>query len=101
MTSFGANLGFGRESKKLLENCLKNTQSVNPLFKYAHDNAPDLFREYFIKSSHGLDLLIPKVRTKSQDKAGKTFFILEHKLLINLRSAFERSSIIIGFENDA
>ena len=45
------------------------------VFKCVHDNAPDMFREYFIKSSHsystrcnGLDLLIPKVCTESAKK---------------------------------
>jgi len=49
--------------------------NVTFVFKCVHNNAPDLFRDYFIKSSHnystkrnGLDLLIPKVRTESAKK---------------------------------
>ena len=49
--------------------------NVTFVFKCVHNNAPDLFRDYFIKSSHnhytrrnGIDLLIPKLRTKSPKK---------------------------------
>ena len=49
------------------------------VFKCLHNIAPDLFKSYFIKSSHvystrrnGLDILIPKVRTKSAKKG--TFY---------------------------
>ena len=49
--------------------------NVTFVFKCVHNNAPDLFRDNFIKSSHnhytsrnGLDLLIPKLRTESVKK---------------------------------
>ena len=45
------------------------------VFKCVHNNAPDVFKEYFVKSSHnyftrgnGLDLLVPKVHTESAKK---------------------------------
>ena len=49
------------------------------VFKCLHNIAPDLFKNYFIYSSHvystrrnGLDILIPKVRTESAKKG--TFY---------------------------
>ena len=49
------------------------------VFKCLHNIAPDLFKSYFIYSSHvystrrnGLDILIPKVRTESAKKG--TFY---------------------------
>ena len=49
------------------------------VFKYLHNIAPDLFKCYFIKSSHvyftrrnGSDILIPKVCTESPKKG--TFY---------------------------
>ena len=40
-----------------------------------HNNAPDLFKEYFVKTSHnystrrnGLDILVPNVSTESAKK---------------------------------
>ena len=43
--------------------------------KCVHYNAPDVFKEYFVKSSHnyftrrnGLDPLVPNVHTKSAKK---------------------------------
>ena len=45
------------------------------VFKCLHNIAPDLFKSYFIKSSHvyytrcnGLDIFIPKVHTESAKK---------------------------------
>ena len=45
------------------------------VFKCVHNNAPDVFKEYFVKPSHnyftrrnGLDLLVPKVYTESAKK---------------------------------
>ena len=50
------------------------------VFKCLHNNAPDLFKEYFVKTSHnystrcnGLDILVPKVSTESAKK-GCYFF---------------------------
>ena len=55
--------------------------NVTSVFKRVHNNAPDLLRNYFIKSSHnystrlnGLDLLISKVCTESAKKG--TFYSL-------------------------
>ena len=49
------------------------------VFKCLHNIAPDLFKNYFLYSSHvystrrnGLDILIPKVRTESAKKG--TFY---------------------------
>ena len=49
------------------------------VFKCLYNIAPDLFKSYFIKSSHtyctrrnGLDILIPKVHTESAKKG--TFY---------------------------
>ena len=49
------------------------------VFKCVHNTAPDLFKSYFIKSSHvystrcnGLDIFIPKVHTESAKKG--TFY---------------------------
>ena len=45
------------------------------VFKCVQSNAPDVFKEYFVKSSHnyftrrnGLDLLVPNVHTESAKK---------------------------------
>lgn len=44
--------------------------------KCVHNNAPDLFKEYFVKTSHnystrrtGLEIYVPKVSTELQRKA--------------------------------
>ena len=49
--------------------------TVTFVFKCLHNIAPDLFKSYFLTSSHvystrgnGLDILIPKVRTESAKK---------------------------------
>ena len=56
--------------------CMHNLTFV---FKCLHNIAPDLFKNYFIRSSHvystrrnGLDILIPKVRTESAENG--TFY---------------------------
>ena len=53
--------------------------NLNFVFKCLHNIAPDLFKSYFIKSSHvystrcnGLDIFIPKVYTESAKKG--TFY---------------------------
>ena len=58
------------------------------VFKCLHNIAPDLFKSYFIRSSHvystrlnGLDILIPKVLTES---AKKGTFYTEDRTFNNL-----------------
>ena len=53
-----------------------NMHIVTFVFKCIHNNAPDLFKEYFVKTSHnystrrnGLDILVPKVSTETAKKA--------------------------------
>ena len=48
---------------------------LTSVFKCVHNKAPDVFKEYFVKSSHnyftrrnGLDLLVPTVHTESAKK---------------------------------
>ena len=70
--------------------------NVTFVFKCVHKNAPGLFRDYFIKSSHnhytrrnGLDLLIPNLRTESA-KEGCLYSGAQ-------ATAFERTHIAINF----
>ena len=52
-----------------------NMHIVTFVLKCVHNNAPDLFKEYFVKSSHnystrrnGLDILVSKVSTETAKK---------------------------------
>ena len=57
-------------------NARSNMYIVTFEFKCVHNNAPDLFKEYFVKTSHnystrrnGLEIFVPKVSTELQRKA--------------------------------
>ena len=52
-----------------------NMHIVTFVFKCVHNNAPDLFKECFVKTSHnysarhnGLDIVVPKVSTETTKK---------------------------------
>ena len=73
-----SNLSHHQLLRQLSWKSLKARSTMHNLtfvFKCLHNIAPDLFKCYFIKSSHvhstrrnGLDILIPKVRTESTKK---------------------------------
>ena len=49
--------------------------TINFVFKCVHNNVPDLFKEYFVKTwqnytirRNGLDIIVPKISTETTKK---------------------------------
>ena len=76
-----------------------NMHIVTFVFKCLPNNAPDLFKEYFVKTSHnystrhnGVDILVPKVSTES---AKKGCYYFGAQVFNNLPSSMKAESLLI------
>ena len=75
---------------------------VTFVFKCVHNNAPDLFKEYFVKTSHdhftrrnGLDILVPKVSTET---AKKGCYYFSAQVFSNLPSSMSVTESLLIFK---
>ena len=80
-----------------------NMHVVTFVFKCVHNIAPNLFKDYFVKTSHdylitrrkGLDIFIPKVSTES---AKKGCYFFGTQVFNNLPSSIKETEALVIFK---
>ena len=79
-----------------------NMHIVAFVFKCVHNNAPDLFKKYFVKISHnystrqnGLDILVPQVSTET---AKKGCYYFGAQVFNNLPSSMKETESLLIFK---
>ena len=70
------------------------------VFRCVHNIAPDLFKEYFVRTFHnystrrnGLDIFVPKVSTESAKKGCYFFGVFN-----NLQSSMKETESLLSFK---
>ena len=79
-----------------------NMHIVTFVVKCVNNNAPDLFKEYFVKTSlsyytgrNGLNIIVPKVSTETAKKGCNLFGA---QVLINLPSSMKETVSLLIFK---